>query len=328
MPDAPVSDRPRVKGKDFDPEQYRMTIGEHLEELRRRLILGLIGLGVAVLGCMLIGERIIVIFCAPLITALQERGINAQLYYNEVAGAFMTYLKVCLIAALAVAGPWIVYQLWLFVAAGLYPHERKTITRYIPLSLTLLVSGMVFVYFVVLPVTVGVLIDFGSGIPMPRAEKIATTAPSTQPTQVARYDGDPAHPIDGEIWLNTHDRQLKIYLAGEVRNIVFGPRNLVAPLITLSSYIDLVITSMVMFGLCFQLPLVMLALAKVNIVNPATFRKSRRIVYFILAVVAAFVAPGDVVMSMMMLLVPLLVLYEMGIILSAWSLRKAQATEP
>jgi len=60
-------------------------------------------------------------------------------------------MKVSLIAAMAISGPWIVYQLWKFISAGLYPKERKYVTKYIPLSITLMLLGMIFVYYVVLP---------------------------------------------------------------------------------------------------------------------------------------------------------------------------------
>ena len=71
----------------------------------------------------------------------------------------MVFIDISLISAAALASPWILYQLWQFVAAGLYPHERKYVTRYLPLSIALLISGMLFVYFLVLPWTLEFFID-------------------------------------------------------------------------------------------------------------------------------------------------------------------------
>src|SRR5579884_2561812 len=132
------------KREHFDPDEFRMTIGEHLEELRWRLILGLIGLFVAVVVCMTFGERMIEVFCAPLVRGLLSHHINPQLVINGLTEGFMTYLQISMICAGVLAGPWILYQLWLFVAAGLYPDERKTVTRYIPLSVALLILGVLF----------------------------------------------------------------------------------------------------------------------------------------------------------------------------------------
>src|SRR5665213_679630 len=129
----------------FDPDSCRMTVGEHLEELRTRLILSLSGIFVATLACLTFSEKVMVFFCAPLITQLIKHDINPQLVYINLTDPFMTYLKITLISAGAIAGPWIIYQIWVFVAAGLYPNERKMVTRYIPLSLTLFVAGLVFV---------------------------------------------------------------------------------------------------------------------------------------------------------------------------------------
>ena len=106
-----------------------MTIGEHLEELRRRLILSLIGFGIVFGVCLLFGQQVMAAFCRPLISVLQQYEVNPQIYFTQVSDPFMVFIKVSLVSACAIAAPWMVYQLWLFVAAGLYPHERKIVTR-------------------------------------------------------------------------------------------------------------------------------------------------------------------------------------------------------
>ncbi len=304
--------------KHFDPDSFRMTIGEHLEELRWRLILGLLGFGVAVFGCVAFTEQVIVWFCAPLTTQLLKHHINTQIYYTQVTEVFMTYLKIWLISAAAIAGPWMIYQLWKFVAAGLYPHEQKVITRYIPLSIILLITGFVFVYLVVLPLTISFFLEFSSGFKLPNSipRGTAVVFGSYKPAVFPVLDGDPAHPVDGEIWINKSEQRLKAFASGQMRSVPFGPENLLQPMLTLSDYIDLVLTFMLTFGLSFQLPLVVLALVSIGIVDVAFLKKQRKMVYFIMAVAAAFLAPGEIVTSMLSLLIPLIILYEFGLLLA------------
>src|SRR3954447_26268021 len=103
---------------DFDPNEYRMTIGEHLEELRGRLILGLMGFVVAACITLPLGKRVINVFCRPLTNALWRCNMNPQMYYREAAEPFMVYMNISLISAGVLASPWLLYQLWKFVAAG------------------------------------------------------------------------------------------------------------------------------------------------------------------------------------------------------------------
>jgi Sec-independent protein secretion pathway component TatC len=226
----------------------------------------------------------------------------------------MTYLKVSLTFAIALSGPWMIYQLWLFVAAGLYPSERKAVTRYIPLSIGLFLGGVAFVYFVVLPVAIGVLISFNESIPDPSPR--ATVEMTTQPTLIPQYAGDPSAPKEMQVWFNTVDGRLKFYHDGQASVISYGPDLLVVPGYSLKDHIDFALISMLMFGVCFQMPLVVMVLARVGIVTIAGLRKSRRLVYFIMSIVAAFLSPGDLLISMLMLLIPMIILFELGILLA------------
>jgi sec-independent protein translocase protein TatC len=274
---APPTDPPTETKDGYNPDEYRMTMGEHLDELRHRLII----------------------------------------------------VKVSLVCAAVLAGPWILYQIWQFVAAGLYPHERQYITKYIPLSIGLLIAGFVFVYFIVLPWTINFFLIFGDSLSLPRdaPSHLATTQPTINLPIAPLLDGDPPHPAAGQFWFNTADGRLKFFLKdGDVRVIPFGPSNLLAPHISLPEYVDLVLSTLLTFGLCFQLPLVVLTLTKIGIVNVAQLRAFRRYVYFALAIVAASMTPGDVVTAMLALMAPLVALYELGILLAAWGDGKAKET--
>jgi sec-independent protein translocase protein TatC len=301
---------------EFDPDQFQMSIGDHLEELRRRILLGLGGMVPAAIICLIFGRRILAILCWPLIRAQQKYDISPQLYSPDLADGFMVYIKISTIAAVAIAGPWIVYQLWKFVAAGLYPTEKKYITKYIPLSLALLITGMLFVYFLVLPLSLQFFISFTTALPMPGASESTDASPAGIPTYVQATKGDPAQPADYQIWFNTNQDRLKMFIGGKIRVIPFGPDNLVTTQFTLSNYLDLVLQLLLTFGLAFQLPLVVMALARVGIVEVETLKNLRRYVYLGLCVLAAALSPGDVVTATIALLVPLILLYELGIFLA------------
>jgi len=309
---------PKNQRLDFDPDEFRMTIGEHLEELRKRLIYGLLGLAIALVGCMAYGERVVTFFCAPLVNGLKRHDIDPRLVTNGLTEAFMTYLQISIICGIVVAGPWMIYQLWLFIAAGLYPKERKTITRYIPLSIGLLISGVLFVYFMVLPLTIDFFLTFTSGMPLPSGPSSPIIDVPNWSMRIPILRGNPADPPDGAVWFNEIDNRLKIHIHGKTRLLTFGPENLLNTQITLDDYVSLVLTFMLVFALAFQLPLVLLALVRIGIVDIDFLRKQRKIVYFVMAIVAAVIAPGDVVTSMLALLIPLLLLYEFGIWLAQW----------
>lgn len=326
-PPPPTSDQPSTDetAHGFNPDAYRMTIGEHLEELRARLVLSLVGFVIAAAVCLSFGQHIVEFFCRPLIDGLMAKNLNPQLFYSEVSDGFMVYMKISLICAAAMAGPWMLYQIWQFIAAGLYPAERKYVTKYIPLSITLLLGGMAFVYYIVLPWTISFFIAFGDSIPLPHSSdnRIATTMPIGGIPTAPMLDGDPPNPLPGQFWVNTVQGRFKFFFAkDDVRVIPFGPSNLLAPHITLPDYINMVVTTLLTFGLCFQLPLVVLALVRVGIVEVETFKKSRRYVYFAIALLAAAMTPGDMVTAMLALMAPLILLFELGIFLANWNARK------
>jgi sec-independent protein translocase protein TatC len=306
-----------------------MTIGEHLEELRRRLIFGLLGFVIAAFVCMIFGKQVVFVFCLPLIKALAHNKLNPQIYVNGVEDTFVVYIKMSLITAAAVSGPWLLYQLWAFVAAGLYPKERKTITRYIPLSVTLLLTGMLFMYFFVLPVTLNFFLSFSVGHPLEFTTvgaPASKTALATPPLTIPVLPEDPPHPLPNQMWINGTKHRLEIFFDNDIQVLPFGAKTLTTPLITLPEYISMVVNLLLAFGLAFQLPLVVLGLARIGIVDIPTLRKWRKPVYFGMAVIAAFIIP-DVVTGMLALMIPLIGLYEFGIIMAMWGEKKRKEAE-
>jgi sec-independent protein translocase protein TatC len=308
----------------FDPDSYRMTVGEHLEELRGRMIRAMVGFLVALIVCFLFYDRVIWYFCKPLIDAYTQHELNPQLIVDEVGEGFMVAIKISMIVAAALAGPWILYQLWQFVAAGLYPHERKYVTKYLPLSLTLLVSGMLFVYFLVLPWTLDFFLGWNKTIPLefPGTSTSAfnAAAPTTQATAVELpvISGTPSGLQNGRtyLWVDAKTHRLMFFHQDALRIIPFNADTLLGQEYKLSHYMDLVVMMLITFALAFQLPLVVLTLERIGIVDVEALRAGRRYVYFAMVVAAAVITPGDVVTATIALIFPLIGLYELGIWLS------------
>lgn len=170
--------------------------------------------------------------------------------------AFMIYLKVSLVIGLIIASPWIFFQIWQFVAAGLYPHERRYVYSYLPFSLGLFLGGAMFCFFLVIPQVLDFLFEFN-------------------------------------VWL-------------EVR-----------PEIKMSTWISFVLIVSLMFGVSFQLPLVMLLLERISITSVDIYRDKRRYAILVITILSMVLTPSDPV-SMMMMLVPMVLLYELGIVICAW----------
>jgi sec-independent protein translocase protein TatC len=310
-----------MRRDDFDPDSYRMSVGDHLEELRSHLIKAGIGVLIAFVGCLAIAQWVLLPFIAgPLIEALRENDVSPQLYQTGVADPFMVYLRLSLIGAFVISGPWVIYQAWSFIAAGLYPKERRAATRFLPLSFFLFFGGVTFVWWVILPLTLGFFLGFASKIPLPTgledAPAVAVEAGAVGRVDVVAGNPEPLEPF--AVWFDSVTQRFKLAVPdrdGEVRVrvIPFGSENLVAPIITLPDYVNLVLVLLIVFGISFQLPLVVAGLVRSGIVPAATLRGQRRLVYFAMVVVACVVTPGDVVTATIGLLGPLILLFEAGI---------------
>jgi sec-independent protein translocase protein TatC len=120
----------------------------HLEELRRRLVATAIAVGVGFGVTYFFAERLFQVLIAPLTSIMPE---GDQLIFTSLPEMFFTYLKVALISGIMLATPYIFYQLWLFVAPGLYQREKKLLIPFVVTSTILFVGGSLFGYFVVFP---------------------------------------------------------------------------------------------------------------------------------------------------------------------------------
>jgi sec-independent protein translocase protein TatC len=146
-----------------DPEELeldagRMSFLEHLDELRKRLIASLIGIAVACVASFIVLDRYIL----PFIMLPMQRMLHTggKLITTEPSEFFMLWLKVGFFAGLIFAMPFILYQVWLFVAPGLYSHEKRFAIPFVMAASIFFFGGAAFSHYVAFPVTWGFFIAF------------------------------------------------------------------------------------------------------------------------------------------------------------------------
>ena len=134
------------------PEAAQETFISHLVELRNRLLHAIIAVVVALVCLFPWAKDIYAVLAAPLLKALPA---GATMFASDVSGTFLVPLKVTLMAAFLVALPYVLWQMWAFIAPGLYHHEKKLAVPVILSSFLFFLIGMAFAYFFVFPVAFG-----------------------------------------------------------------------------------------------------------------------------------------------------------------------------
>jgi len=137
---------------------------EHLEELRQRLIRCMIAVGIAFVVCYFFSKDIFSFLAKPLKESLPE---GSTMIFINPAEAFLTYIKLSFYAALFFSSPYILYQAWMFIAPGLYAHERRYALPFMVVSVLLFVAGVAFAYFVVFPFAFRFLMGFATDVIRP-----------------------------------------------------------------------------------------------------------------------------------------------------------------
>lgn len=320
-----------------NPIDCTMSLGDHLEELRARLILAVLGLLVGMIVSLIFGTKILKFIETPYNMAMRGRikatdgpriqkemlsfmgmffdtltkqlatdpnaavlsldarqvevlrNVSIQAVqnwveekYGEAAGgplpferqlrslgpaeAFIAYMKVSLISGLILTAPWVFYQIWAFIAAGLYPMERRYVYRAVPFSTALFIIGALFFLFVIAHYTLVFFLSFGDAV------SVASD------------------------W-------------------------------TLQKYISFVTILMLVFGIAFQTPIAVFILVRTGLVSIATLRRQRKYVIIGLAFLSAVATPSPDPFSMLALLIPLYALYELGIVLAIFAEKKAKAKQ-
>lgn len=282
-----------------DFENTRMTLGEHLEELRRRLIIGLVAVAVVAGLAFWQIERIALVLWQPYERATEminaehveeylelcesdpeehdpatyfvdpgadepilteEFAVRMEFIETKPGEAFLFGLKSSIYLGILGGSPILIWQLWQFIAAGLYRHERLAITAYVPLSVLLFLGGILFGYFGLVPYALyyfGSFFDFGF---------VGTTY-------------------------------------------------------KVSEYASMMFSLCLVLGAVFQLPVVMLLFARLGLLDPKVCGKYRGHFAVAAFVIAAILTPPDPI-TQIFLAVPMIVLYELGIWLSRFSQRE------
>jgi sec-independent protein translocase protein TatC len=181
-------------------------------------------------------------------------GRRPALATMSVQEGFMVYFQVSIVCGLVLSSPWIFYQIWSFVAAGLYPHEKRHVNVFLPFSLALFLGGVLVCEFVAIPRAVEALLWFNQ-------------------------------------WMDLE------------------------PNFRLNEWLSFAIFMPLVFGVSFQTPLVMLFLERIGVFTIDSFRKARRIAWFVMCLFGAIINPSTDVASLLSLWIPMCFLYELGILL-------------
>ena len=238
-----------------------MTLLDHLSELRVRLVRCLIALTVGFFACYSFAEQLFNYLMLPLTRALPAGG---KLIYTALPEAFFVYMQVALVAGAFLASPYLFYQIWAFIAPGLYDDEKRHIFPIAGASALFFVSGAAFCYFQVFPYAFEFFVGFATDIiePMPK----------------------------------------------------------------LDEYLGFTLKMLLAFGLIFEMPLFAFFLARLGLVTAQWMRKTRKYAILAIFIVAAILTPPDV-FSQLMMAAPMLVLYEISILVAAVFGKKKPGTE-
>ncbi|MBV8205953.1 MAG: twin-arginine translocase subunit TatC [Acidobacteria bacterium] len=138
-----------------------MSFLEHLEELRRRIVLSVVGVAAGFGVCWGFHEKIYQLMQRPIFTALAAEGMEQKLVYLNPIEPFNMYVKMALIGGLFVASPWVLYQVWCFISPGLYRHEKRYVLPFLFSTVALFCAGGWFGYRIVYPRALEFLVHFG-----------------------------------------------------------------------------------------------------------------------------------------------------------------------
>jgi sec-independent protein translocase protein TatC len=148
-------------------DEKKLPLTSHLQELRKRLILSFIAIGVGFFVCYAFKEFLFDILAAPLIDKVMPAG--GSLIFTSVSEAFFTYMKVAFIAGLILASPFVLYQIWVFVAPGLYQKEKRYVVPFVLGGSLFFAIGVLFGYYVAIPIGFKFLLGYATDFikPMP-----------------------------------------------------------------------------------------------------------------------------------------------------------------
>jgi sec-independent protein translocase protein TatC len=239
-------------------EQAKSGFVAHLIELRDRLIKSLFSILVIFIGLVYFANDIYEFRAAPLVAHLPS---TATMIATDVTAPFFAPFKLTLFVALFGAIPWILHQIWGFIAPGLYQHEKRMLMPILASSILLFYGGIAFCYFIVLPIILGFFTSVGP--------QMMTLAPD------------------------------------------------------ISSYLGFVLKLFFAFGVAFEIPVAIMLLCWSGATTTQSLKQKRPYIVVGVFVVAMFLTPPDV-LSQTLLAIPMLLLFELGLILAKFYSAKEQ----
>ncbi len=260
MTDAPEHDSTDETRSEGGLGGIALPLIEHLAELRNRLIYSIIALIVGILICFPFADTMLDFLFKPIAEILQANGQEAQLIFTAPQEKFFVLFRIAMLAGLAVSFPVISFQMWRFVAPGLYKNEKQAFLPFIIGSPALFLMGASFAHFVVTPLAMNFFIGFSDVLP-----KLTEI--------LANAGGGATAPSD----------KIQTVFLGSVRESL-----------------SLTLKFIFAFGLCFQLPVLLSLLGMAGIVDAAMLRKGRKYAIVGILVLAAVATPPDVVTQLIL----------------------------
>lgn len=248
---------------------------EHLAELRTRLIWSLLAFVVGMMLCFTVADRLLDFLAQPIADALTARGEDPRLIFTAPQEKFFVMIRISVIGGLGVSFPVIAYQLWRFVAPGLYRSEKSAFLPFVIASPILFVMGAAVAHYIVTPMAMRFFIGYSDAIP-----RLAN---------LVAGEGTFEAPAD----------------PGELKTVFLG---------SVRESLDLSLKFIYAFGLCFQMPVLLTLMGKAGLVTAAGLSHVRKYAVVAILVLAAVLTPPDA-LSQMILFLAVYPLYEVSILL-------------
>lgn len=261
-----------------DIEDSSAPLIEHLAELRRRLIWSVLAFAVAMIACFAVARPILDFLLGPIEDTMRALGNpNPVMQYTAPQEYFFTLIRISMVGGLFVSFPVILYQLWRFVAPGLYRTEKNAFLPFILASPALFALGAVFAHYVVTPLAMAFFLGFAD----------ATSIVAAILPEVAGDVATPTAPKEG----------IDIVFYGKVNETL-----------------DISLKLIMAFGLCFQLPVLLTLMGKAGLITARSLASVRKYAVVLILGVAALITPPDVV-TQLILFAAVYPLYEVSIFL-------------